>query len=178
MERQTETRLKRKKMFSGKIVDVYHDEVELPDGRHAVREVCVHPGAVVIMAIDQGDILFVRQYRHAVGKRLIELPAGKLEPGEDPMDAARRELREETGMECRELLDMGFVYTSPGILSEAIRIYYATDLTEVGTDPDDDEFIDVLRIPQAALMEMVLHGEITDAKTICAIAFAKARGMM
>ena len=174
----TEKQLSHEKVYSGKIVDVYHDRVVLPDGREALREVCQHPGAVAILAIHEGDMLFVRQYRHPVGAELIEIPAGKLEKGEDAEAAAYRELREETGYQCAELVHMGVICPSPGILSEVIHLYFARGLTFVGEKFDDDEFLSTVRIPRDTFLEMLLHGEIVDAKTICAVNMARVRGLL
>ncbi len=170
--------LSREAVYSGKIVNVYRDEVLLPDGKKAVREVCQHPGAVAVLAVDEGDLLFVRQYRHAVAAELIEVPAGKLEPGENAEAAACRELREETGFRCGELIHMGVICPSPGILSEVIHLYFARGLTFVGERPDEDEFLSTVRIPRETFWEMMLHGEIVDAKTICAVNIARARGLL
>ncbi len=174
----TEKQTERKKVFSGKIVDVYHDKVILPDGREAVREVCEHPGAVAILALDGEDMLFVRQYRHAVLAELLEVPAGKLEKGEDPEQAARRELREETGFACSELIHLGVLCPSPGILSEVIHLYFARGLTFVGEQFDEDEFLSTVRIPRETFIEMLLHNEIVDAKSICSVNIARARGLI
>ncbi len=173
-----EKQLSREKVYSGKIIDVYRDEVSLPDGRKSVREVCEHPGAVAVLAAERGDLLFVRQYRYAVSAELIEVPAGKLEPGENPEEAARRELREETGFQCAELLHMGSICPSPGILSEVIHLYFARGLTFIGEQPDEDEFLSTVRIPRETFWEMMLHGEIVDAKTVCAVNIARARGLL
>ena len=173
-----EKQLSREKVYEGKIVDVYRDQVVLPDGREAVREVCQHPGAVAVLAVDTGDMLFVRQYRYPVGAELVEIPAGKLEKDENAEAAARRELREETGFQCAELVHLGVICPSPGILSEVIHLYFARSLTFVGEQFDEDEFMSTVRIPRDAYLEMLLHGEIVDAKTICAVNIARARGLL
>ena len=173
-----EKQLSRETIYEGKIVNLYRDRVLLPDGREAVREVCQHPGAVAVLAVDEGDMLFVRQYRYPVGTELIEIPAGKLEKGENTEEAARRELREETGFRCAELVHLGVICPSPGILSEVIHLYFARGLTFVGEQFDEDEFMRTVRIPRDAFLEMLLHGEIVDAKTICAVNIARARGLL
>ena len=173
-----EKTISQKTVYNGKIVNLRVDEVTLPNGKTAVREVVEHPGAVVILAKDGDDLLFVRQYRHAVARELLELPAGKLEQGEDPAQAAARELREETGYSCENVLHMGVICPSPGILSEVIHLYFATGLTHVGQSPDDDEFVSVVRVHKDTFVEMLLHSEIIDAKSICAVNIARARGLI
>ncbi len=173
-----EKQISRETVYSGKIVTLYRDEVTLPNGRTTVREVCSHPGAVAVLAVDKGDMLFVRQYRYAHGAELLEVPAGKLEKDEKPQAAAARELREETGFQCSELVPMGVICPSPGILSEVIHLYFARGLRFVGEHLDEDEFVSTVRIPLATFWEMMLHGEITDAKTICAVTMARARGLL
>lgn len=160
--------------YDGKFIQLKRDEVELEDGRISAREFLEHPGAVVILAKDGEDLIFVRQYRYAIGQELLELPAGKLERGEEPMSAAARELSEETGMECESLILLGCIYSSPGILSEKLWIYFADGLKNIGAHPDDGEFVSAVRIKIAELKTI----EITDAKSLCAIYLAQQRGII
>lgn len=158
-------------IFDGKVVKLYVDKVELPDGQHSIREYVKHLGAVCIIPItDEGEVILERQYRYAVGETLVEIPAGKLDyAGEDMYSAALRELREETGAVPAELIDMGIYYGSPAIMGEKIRMYMARGLTFGERDLDDDEFLDVFRLPLDEAVEMVMRGEISDGKTQCAI---------
>ena len=165
----TEKQLDREKVFSGKIVDVYHDKVALPDGREALREVCEHPGAVAILALDGEDMLFVRQYRHAVLAELLEVPAGKLEKGEDPFEAAKRELAEECGLVAEHYTDLGEFYPTVGYCSEIIYTWMATGLTPCAMHLDEDEFLTPEKLPFAEAVAMVLDGRIKDGKTVAAI---------
>ena len=161
-------------VFAGRIIRVHVDQVSLPNGHVTSREVVNHPGGVGILALDQNDnVLTVTQYRYPYGKTLLEIPAGKLEPGEDPYDAAVRELREETGASCEKLVSLGEIYPTPGYCDEIIRLYLAQDLTWGDCHPDDDEFLDVRRISFSSMLRRVLSGEIVDAKTCVAILKAK-----
>lgn len=170
----TEKTLSSETIFDGVILHVRRDEVELPGGGRSFREVVDHPGGVCVLALDaQGQALLVSQYRYPYGRVLREVPAGKLEYGEDPRAAALRELREETGAVPGEFRPLGELYPSPGYCGEIIRMYLARDLTFGETDLDEDEFLNVERVPFGELVEQVLAGEIRDAKTIAAVLKAR-----
>ncbi len=155
-------------IYSGKVITLHRDEIFLPEGRTAVREVVEHPGAVVVLAIDESDEVFlVSQYRHAIGGWLLELPAGGLEPGEEPLQAAKRELREEVGVEARDWTHLGSFYSTPGFVNERLHAYLARGLTGVETDPDDDEDISVIRYPLQQLLDHL--EEVPDAKTLATL---------
>ena len=154
-------------MWSGKIFDVERMEVKLPNGRCSVRDVVRHCGAVAIVALtENGKIALVRQYRTALDRVTVEIPAGKLDPGEDPLDCAKRELLEETGFSAGRIQYLTTIATTPGFCDEVIHIYMATGLTFSGANPDDDEFVNVDLVPLAELIDAVLDGKIEDAKTV------------
>lgn len=166
----TEKTLSSEKIFDGRILHIRRDTVELPDGAQSTREVVDHPGGVCVLALDdEGRVLLVRQFRYPYEKVLTEIPAGKLEYGEDPEKAALRELREETGAVPGKFRSLGELYPSPGYCGEIIRLYLAQELTFGETALDEDEFLDVERMPFGELTELVLQGEIRDAKTIAAV---------
>ncbi|MBE6541305.1 MAG: NUDIX hydrolase [Ruminococcaceae bacterium] len=162
-------------IFDGVVVHLYRDTVTLPNGEEGIREYVKHVGAVCVIPItDDGEVILERQYRYAVGETLIEIPAGKLNSAdEDPREAALRELKEETGITPRELIDMGIYYGSPAIMGENIRMYMARGLTFGDDHLDDDEFLEVFSIPLDEAAEMVLRGEIPDGKTQVALLRAK-----
>lgn len=166
----TEKTLSSEKIFDGRIIHVRRDAIRLPDGGEATREVVDHPGGVCILALDgENRALLVSQYRYPYGKVLREVPAGKLEYGEDPTEAAIRELKEETGATAGDFRPLGELYPSPGYCGEIIRMYLARDLTFGETHLDKDEFLNLERIPFGELVEQVLSGEIKDAKTIAVV---------
>ncbi|MBR2132775.1 MAG: NUDIX hydrolase [Oscillospiraceae bacterium] len=169
-----EKKLSGETVFDGKIMHVRCDTVLLPDGTLASREVVDHPGGVGVLALDnEKNVLVVSQYRYPYGRVLREIPAGKLEYGEDPEAAARRELREETGAVAGRFEWLGELYPTPGYCDEIVRMYLARDLTFGETDLDEGEFLNLERVPFDTLVEQVLHGEIRDAKTVAAVLKAK-----
>ena len=152
--------------FKGNIINVRCDRALTCDGRPCTREIVEHPGGVSIIAFnDKNELFLVRQYRYAVGESLLELPAGKLERGENPLSCAKRELVEETGYEAENFTLFGLMYPSPGCLEEKHYIYLADGLRFKGQHLDDDEFLDVVTLPFEKALEMVENNEITDAKT-------------
>jgi ADP-ribose pyrophosphatase len=154
-------------MWTGRIFNVNRLRVELPDGRQALRDVVRHPGAVAVVALtDDGRICLVRQYRTSLARVTVEIPAGKLDPGEDPLACARRELKEETGMEASQMAFLTTIATSDGFTDELIHIYMATGLSFASSAPDDDEFINVDLVPLSELIDAVLDGRIEDCKTV------------
>lgn len=160
----------REEIFHGRIVDLRVDTVRLPNGHLTTREVVDHPGGVAVVAIDEADnVLTVKQYRYAFSRVLEELPAGKLERGEDPRDAALRELAEETGATCETLTPLGEIYASPGGFGEILHLYMAEGLTFGEQHPDEDEFIRFERVPFASLLRRCLSGDIRDGKTVAGI---------
>ncbi len=163
-------------LYDGKVVHLYKDTVELPDGNAAIREYVRHIGAVCVVPVtDEGEVLLERQYRYAVDKILVEIPAGKLDyAGEDWEEAARRELREETGAEASEMIDLGDFYGSPAIMGERIRMFLARGLTFTNQELDEDEFLETFRIPLEEAVAQVLRGEIPDGKTQAGILRAYA----
>lgn len=154
-------------VFSGKVVKVFKDDIELSDGTKAFREVVKHSGGVVILAIKDEKIILVKQFRYPMKEVLLELPAGKLEYGEDPFEAAKRELEEETGYCAEKWTDLGFVYTSPGYSDEKLYLYKAENLHYTCCHPDEGEIIQSFEYPIKEVMKMVNNGEINDAKTLC-----------
>lgn len=157
--------------FRGRVINLRVDDALLPNGNHATREVVEHPGGVCVAALtEQNELLFVRQFRYPYGEVLLELPAGKLDRGsEDPLEAGKRELREETGAVAATYRSLGKLYPSPGYCDEIIHLYLAQELSFGESDPDEDEFLECERIPLDRAVEMVLQNEITDAKTQVAI---------
>ncbi len=166
-----ETGLSHELIYDGKVLHVCKDRIELPNGKESMREYCLHNGAVAVVALtDDGKIVCVRQYRYAVGRVTTEIPAGKLDHvGEEPYDAALRELREETGYRCEKLIHIGDLLSSPAILSEVIHMYLAEGLTGGETDPDEDEFLELVEIPAKELKNQIIEGRIADAKTQAAV---------
>ena len=163
----TEKTLRRVNTYQGIIVDVSVDMIELPNGEKSMREVVHHPGGVCVVAVDENEMVtMVRQFRYAYGDHLLELPAGKLEKGEEPLPAAIRELSEETGLEAANWTDLGPIFTSPGFSRETLYVYLATGLSQGEAHPDPNEFLDVEKMPLSRLVEMVDRGEIRDAKTV------------
>ena len=161
-------------VYEGIIVNVRRDKARLLDGRIANREVVEHPGGVAILPLfDDGTVSLVRQFRYPFQEVVAELPAGKLERGEDHRLAALRELEEEVGASCGRLTYLGCLYSSPGFSSEVLHMYLAQELTEGSCHPDEDEFLSVERIPFSALVEQVRQGEIKDAKTVALVLKAK-----
>ena len=159
--------LKQEIVFNGGHVKVRVDRVIEPAGHEATREIVVHSGAVCIVAKpSDSEVLLVRQYRHATGGELLEIPAGGLDPGEDPLDAARRELEEETGYHAANVVQRAAFWTTPGFTTEYMWLFEATGLTRTQINPDEDEVIevDVVNIEEA--LRMIDDGRIQDAKTI------------
>ncbi|MBE6532249.1 MAG: NUDIX hydrolase [Ruminococcaceae bacterium] len=161
----------RKEIFDGKVLHVVCDTIELPNGKEATREICLHNGAVaVIPVLPDGRVIMERQYRYAHGAVMLEIPAGKLDSADEiPLEAAARELREETGALAGKMTYLGELVASPALVSEVIHLYLAEDLTFGERELDEDEFLDVEYIPLSELKEMVMRGEIPDGKTQIAV---------
>ena len=163
------------RVFEGRLVKVNRLDVILPGGKKTTREAVRHPGASAIVPVDdQGRVTLVRQYRTAIARVLLEIPAGKLDhPGEDRLEAARRELREETGLTAENWTHLTDMVSTPGFCDEVISIYLATGLKAGSDDPDEDEFLDVVRVPLETLLERAQRGELTDSKTLVGLMLAE-----
>lgn len=160
----------RETVYQGCVVSLYLETVQLPDGRSAQREVIRHGGAVAVVPLDEeGRVTLVRQYRLPAGQALLEVPAGTLEPGEDPLVCAARELQEEAGLLPRTLTPLGGIYVAPGYSSEYIHLYLGTDLMPSTLPNDDDEFLEVVTMPLTEALTWIDQGAIIDAKTISAL---------
>lgn len=168
----------RRQVYKGRIVDLGIEDVTLPNGAHVALEVIRHPGASAVAAVDDaGAVVLIRQYRHAAGGYVWELPAGVLDQaGEPPEACAARELREETGLVARELTALGTIFTTPGFTDERIHLFLARGLTEEASARGDDEDIaEVARVPLPEALARVQRGEIVDGKTIAGLHLAAAR---
>lgn len=166
--------MKFEKLYEGKIINLRIDTVELPEKKYSKREIVEHPGGVGIVAItDDNSMILVRQYRKAVNRMLLEIPAGKLEVNEEPRETAIRELKEETGYEANNYNYLLEFYTSPGYTTEKIYLFMATDLIEGSQDLDDGEYCEIEKYTIDELLKMIDRGEIIDSKTIIGINLAK-----
>ena len=177
----TERQIKREEIYNGAVLHVVKDAVLLPNGSESTREFCLHKGAVAVLPLtDDGRVAMVRQYRYAHGRVFLEVPAGKLDyVGEVPLEAAKRELREETGAIAESFTDLGIVDTTPALIDEKIYMYLAEGLSFGQTDFDEDEFLEPEMIPLTKLVDMVMSGEIRDGKTqIMILKAAKLKGVL
>ncbi len=165
-----EMKINSQPLFQGVVLNLRKDTVTLPNGETAFREVIEHNGGACVAALDdQNNLLMVRQYRYAAEQTMWEIPAGKLEKGEDPLVCATRELEEETGYHAKEFLPLGYFFPTPAYCQEKIYMYYAKELTPTKQHLDEDEFLEVDAIPFEKALEMVNNGEIIDGKTQLAI---------
>ena len=166
----TEKTLSQEYKYKGRIVNLRVDEVELPGGHTSVREVVEHPGGVCVAALtDREELLFIRQFRYPYQEAILELPAGKRSPGEDPLECGIRELKEETGAVAARVEPLGRLYPSPGYTDEIIYLFLATGLSFGDSHPDDDEFLEPERLPLEEAVRRVMDGELDDAKTQIAV---------
>ena len=169
-EELLESFVSREEIFEGWILHVVKDTVTLPNGKPAFREVALHPGAVAVVPLERdGTVYMERQFRYPMNEILWEIPAGKLDPGEDPLEAAKRELEEETGLSAGRITKLGMYYPSPAVFGEKIHLYLAQELSTGREHRDEDEFLQVLRVPLSDMVEKILAGEIPDGKTQAAL---------
>ncbi|RAP76901.1 ADP-ribose pyrophosphatase [Paenibacillus montanisoli] len=168
-EQFREKTIKTEPIFEGRIISLQVDTVELPDGKTATREIVRHPGAAAVLALIEDKMLVVEQYRKPMEKFQVEIPAGKLDAGEDPMVAAARELEEETGYRAGKLRPLSAFYTSPGFADEKLYIYIAEDLVKGESSPDEDEYLAVEAITFDQAQQYMKEERISDAKTILAV---------
>ncbi len=171
----TEKTINSQLVFEGRVVKLYKDKIELPTGRESFREVVKHSGGVVVLAIKDDKILLVKQFRYPIKEIMFELPAGKLEAGEDPFEAAKRELEEETGYCADKWTDLGYVYTSPGYSDEKLYLYKAENLQFTHCHPDEGEIIQAFEYTYNDVLKMINNGQINDAKTLCALLRAQIK---
>ena len=180
-ENLVEKKLSRAEIYDGKVLHVVCDDVLLPNGETAIREFCLHVGAVCVIPItEDGQVLMERQFRYPHGRVFYEIPAGQLDsPDEDPLSAAKRELREETGAVAGKMTFLGELDTSPALINEKIYMYMAEELSFVEKELDDDEFLEVEKAPLSELVDMVMQGKISDAKTqIAVLKAARLKGVI
>lgn len=171
-------RLNRRVVHTGRIIDLLVDDVEYPSGKHSVREVAHHPGgAAVVPMLEDGRVILVEQLRYPLQKRILEIPAGKLHPGEDPRLAAMRELEEETGWRAGELHKLISIYTTPGFCDEELHLYRGTNLSLLDHGPrreEGEESMIVHLIPLGECLQMIRRGELNDSKTVIGILLASS----
>ena len=178
MKKFEEKTLHTEKIYEGKIIDLQVDEVSLPNGKTSKRELIKHPGAVAVIALtEEGKIVMVEQYRKALEKSIVEIPAGKLEKGEEPRKTAERELEEETGYGCKNMNHLISFYTSPGFADELVHLYIAEEIykMENASDADEDEFVELLEISLEEAKQMIENKQIYDAKTAYAIQYLQLK---
>lgn len=169
-KRFEEKTLSRTPIFKGNVIEVEVQEVALPNGNTSKRELVHHNGAVAVIAFNgNGELILVRQYRKALEKAIAEIPAGKLEPGEEPLASAKRELQEETGISAGKWTELVSFYTSPGFANELVYVFLAEELNEGVANPDEDEFVERIDVTLDEAKEMIRSGDIHDAKTIYAV---------
>ena len=170
MERTVDT----KRVFDGLILHIDHVTNVLPNGKTAAREIARHVGASAVVPVDgEGNVWLVKQFRAPLDRVLLEIPAGKLDyREEDRLEAAKRELREETGLTAASWTHLGDIVTTPGFSDEKISLYLARELSAGESHPDEDEFLNVVRVPLGELTAMIMRGEVPDSKTICAVLMA------
>jgi ADP-ribose pyrophosphatase len=181
----TETCLSSTPIFEGRVLRFKRDEVRLPNGHTGIREIAMHPGGVVVLPIlDDGRLILVAQYRYALGRVSLELPAGKLDGGEEPFAAIQRELREETGYVASQWDHLGCIHTAPGFCDEKLWLYRASGLTPQALTPEEkaasdthDEFLERVVLTPAEVLEKIRTHEITDAKTICLMSWHLLPGL-
>jgi ADP-ribose pyrophosphatase len=164
-------RIKREEIYKGHVISLHRDTLRTAEGAQFVREVVSHSGAIVVLAVQGDEFIFVRQYRYAAGEDLLECVAGGLEPGEEPDEAADRELQEEIGFKAGRLTKLGEFFSAPGFSSEKLHLYLAEELTPSKLQEDEDERIEIVRMTPAAAIELAFAGGIRDAKTLAALFF-------
>jgi len=178
----TEKTVSKEYKFKGEVINLRIDTVLTPGGNTATREIVEHPGGVCVVPLDEdGNVIMEWQYRRPFDRNLFEIPAGKLYPGEDPLECGKRELEEETGLCAKKYISLGKMYPTPGFCGEILHMYLALDLYEGTKNPDEDEFIEIERVPLNVLIDKVLSGEIIDGKTCLALMKVnemKNRGMI
>lgn len=172
----SEKTLEKNVIYEGKILTLRRDKALLPNGKESMREVVLHPGGACVLYVKEGKVALVKQFRYPYQEELWEIPAGKLEAGEDPCLAAKRELEEETGSIAKELVPLLTIYPSPGYSNEKIFIFEAVEAEEGIQRLDEDEFLTVQFVPLGEALSMVRDGRIKDAKTVAALLFYAARG--
>jgi ADP-ribose pyrophosphatase len=170
-----ETVLASERIYEGRLINLRVDQIRTATGVERVREIVEHPGAIALIALDEAErVLLVKQYRHAVRAITLEIPAGTLEAGEEPVAAAQRELREETGYRAGRLDRLGGIYTAPGFSTEYIHFFLATQLKSDRLAMDDDEVIDLVRVPLADALDLIQAGQIDDGKSVGGLLLAQA----
>lgn len=163
-------------VFTGRVLTLNLEEVRLPNGRVAELEIAHHPGGAAVVAVDaEGRVCLLRQFRHAAGGWLTELPAGKLDGGEPPLECARRELAEEAGVSARRWEKLGEFFSSPGVLTEVIHLFLAQDLEPADASPEDHEVLEATWIPLRDAVDLAANGQLQDAKSLIGLLWARER---
>ncbi|XLG10853.1 isopentenyl pyrophosphate and dimethylallyl pyrophosphate dip [Bacillus subtilis] len=178
MKSLEEKTIAKEQIFSGKVIDLYVEDVELPNGKASKREIVKHPGAVAVLAVtDEGKIIMVKQFRKPLERTIVEIPAGKLEKGEDPEYTALRELEEETGYTAKKLTKITAFYTSPGFADEIVHVFLAEELSvlEEKRELDEDEFVEVMEVTLEDALKLIESREVYDAKTAYAIQYLQLK---